>query len=214
MKFAIRFGFELDEHTKKLQDEYLKNINYDMSFKRLKKELIETFNLNSTEAFKRFVEQGIYKLISPKEFELPKTNLENLINKYNPENIWLIYVGLLPDISNLPLTKVEKTIVENYKKICNTNLTSNFDIYKTFNELNIESILMYATQNYGLVTHYLDNLQYVKLEITGKDLHELGMNPSPKYQECFDYILAQKLENPELNKAQEIQLAKTFFNII
>ena len=214
LKFAIRFGFELDEHTKKLQDEYLKNINYDMSFKRLKKELIETFNLNSTEAFKRFVEQGIYKLISPKEFELPKTNLENLINKYNPENIWLIYVGLLPDISNLPLTKVEKTIVENYKKICNTNLTSNFDIYKTFNELNIESILMYATQNYGLVTHYLDNLQYVKLEITGKDLHELGMNPSPKYQECFDYILAQKLENPELNKAQEIQLAKTFFNII
>ena len=62
LKFAIRFGFELDEHTKKLQDEYLKNINYDMSFKRLKKELIETFNLNSTEAFDRFIKQNIYKI--------------------------------------------------------------------------------------------------------------------------------------------------------
>lgn len=214
LKFAIRFGFELDEHTKNLQDEYLKNINYDMSFKRLKKELIETFNLNSTEAFKRFIEQGIYKLISPEEFELPKINLEELINKYNPENIWLIYVGLLPDISNLPLTKIEKAIVEDYKKLCNTNLTSNFDIYKTLNELNIESILMYATQNYELVIHYLNNLQHIKLEITGKDLQALNIHPSQKYQECFDYILAQKLENPELDKVQEIQLAKTFFDII
>ena len=44
LKFAVRFGFDLDEHTKKLQNDYLKNINYDMSYKRLKKELIETFN--------------------------------------------------------------------------------------------------------------------------------------------------------------------------
>ena len=27
LKFAMRFNFELEEHTKKLQDEYLKNIN-------------------------------------------------------------------------------------------------------------------------------------------------------------------------------------------
>lgn len=213
LKFAIRFGFELDNHTKKLQDEYLKNINYNMSFKRLKKELVETFNLNSTKAFEKFIEQGIYKLISPEEFELPKTNLEELINKYNPENIWLIYVGLLPNISNLPLTKIEKTIVEDYKKLFNTNLTSNFDIYKTFSNLNIESILMYATQDYKLVTHYLDNLRQIKIELTGKDLQALNIYPSPKYQECFDYILAKKLENPELNKAQEIQLAKEFFNL-
>ena len=60
LKFAIRFDFELDEHTKKLQDEYLKNINYDMSYKRLKKELVETFNLNSQKAFeKRFKDAGI-----------------------------------------------------------------------------------------------------------------------------------------------------------
>lgn len=37
LKFAVRFGFELEPHTKFLQDEYLKNVNYDMSYKRLKK---------------------------------------------------------------------------------------------------------------------------------------------------------------------------------
>ena len=51
LKFSVRFGFDLEEHTKKLQDEYLADINYDMSYKRLKKELIETFNLNSQKAF-------------------------------------------------------------------------------------------------------------------------------------------------------------------
>jgi poly(A) polymerase/tRNA nucleotidyltransferase (CCA-adding enzyme) len=214
LKFAIRFGFDLDPHTKELQDKYLENINYDMSFKRLKKELIETFNLNSTEAFKRFIEQGIYKLIAPQDFELPKTNLEQLINKYNPENIWLIYVGLLPEISNLPLTKIENSIVEDYKKLCQTTLNSNFEIYKAFENINLESILMYATQNYDIVIHYLENLHNIKLEISGKDFQELNIQPSPKYQECFDYVLAQKLENPELDKAQEIQLAKNFFNLI
>ena len=213
LKFSIRFGFDLDEHTKKLQDEYLQNINYNMSFKRLKKELIETFNLNSNKAFEKFIEQKIYKLIAPQEFELPKINLENLINKYNPKNIWIIYVGLLNDISNLPLTKNEKTIVEDYKKICDSDLSSNFDIYKTFEGINLESILMYATQNDKLVTHYLENLCNIKLEITGKDLQALNIYPSQKYQECFDYILAKKLENPELDKAQEIQLAKNFFEL-
>ena len=50
LKFAVRFKFELEENTKKLQDEYLENINYDLSFHRLKKELKETFNLNKKEA--------------------------------------------------------------------------------------------------------------------------------------------------------------------
>ena len=213
LKFSIRFGFDLDEHTKKLQDEYLQNINYNMSFKRLKKELIEAFNLNSNKAFEKFIEQKIYKLIAPQEFELPKINLENLINKYNPKNIWIIYVGLLNDISNLPLTKNEKTIVEDYKKICDSDLSSNFDIYKTFEGMNLESILMYATQNDELVTHYLENLCNIKLEITGKDIQALNIYPSQKYQECFDYILAKKLENPELDKAQEIQLTKNFFEL-
>ena len=129
LKFAVRFGFEPDSHTKKLQDNYLANINYDMSYKRLKKELIETFNLNKWGAFEKFVKQGIYKLVTPQDFELPKYDFSELIEQYiktphpyplSPKGrgkesyIWLIYIGLLPDISNLPLTKGEKQIVEKY----------------------------------------------------------------------------------------------------
>ena len=63
LKFAIRFGFELDEHSKALQDSYLENINYDMSYHRLKKELKETFNLNIEQAYESFINNKIYKNI-------------------------------------------------------------------------------------------------------------------------------------------------------
>ena len=61
LKFAIRFNFELAEDTQKLQEIYLENINYDMSFHRIKKEIKETFNLNSQKALERFINQRIYR---------------------------------------------------------------------------------------------------------------------------------------------------------
>ena len=97
LKFSIRFGFDLDMHTRKLQEEYLANINYDMSYKRVKKELIETFNLNSQEAFERFINENIYKLVTENNVKIPEINIEKLINDYKPEYVWLVYAGALKD---------------------------------------------------------------------------------------------------------------------
>lgn len=214
LKFSIRFGFELDEKTKQLQEKYLENVNYDMSYKRLKKELIETFNLNSQNAFEKFINQKIYKLLTDKDFELPKDNIEELIRKYKPETIWIIYAGLLPDIQKLPLTKLETKIIEDFYSLKDKNYNSAFDIYKNFEGANPESIIMYAvTTNYELATKYLDELRNIKLEISGKDLHNIGITPSSDYQKCFDYILTKKLENPEITKSEEIKLAQAYFHI-
>ncbi len=217
LKFSVRFGFELDEHTKQLQDEYLNDINYNISYKRLKKELIETFNLNSQLAFEKFVNEGIYKLIAPCNFTLPGINLEKLISKYKPDTPWIIYIGLLPDISNLPLTKNEKKFVDDFKN-CTLTLSqkareegiSDFVIYKAFEGVNLESIIMFATINPEIATRYLDNLRHIKLEITGKDLLYIGIPPSSKYSKIFDYVLKEKIKNPALTKAQEIEIAKKY----
>lgn len=211
LKFSIRFDFELDPHTKELQNKYLENINYDMSYKRLKKELIETFNLNSQKAFAKFIKEGIYKLISPLDFSLPTINLENLISKYKPSYPWLIYVGLLPDISNLPLTKIEKKIVEDFNILKQNQPQSYFEIYKSFEELNLESILMYSTIDKVAVKNYLETLRHIKIQLTGKDLQKLGIKPSKRYQDCFDFVLKAKLLKPELTKAEELELAKDYF---
>jgi poly(A) polymerase/tRNA nucleotidyltransferase (CCA-adding enzyme) len=213
LKFSVRFGFELEQETKKLQDEYLKNINYDMSYKRLKKELEETFNLNSWTAFEKFIDENIYKLIAPTEFNLPKINLEPIIKKYNPEIIWIIYVGLLPDISALPLTKKEKKIISDFQEIKNKTFKTDLEIYKTFEKLELETIIMYSTIDFSIVEKFLDNLRNIKITITGSDIENLGIKPSKDYQKCFDFILEHKLKNPALDKAQEIQLVKEFFKI-
>ena len=229
LKFATRFGFELEEHTKKLQDEYLANINYDMSYKRVKKELIETFSLNSQSAFKAFVDQKIYKLITLNDVKMPKVNIEGLVNDYYtphlsyghplpvgarvekkqpncPVAIWLIYVGILCDLSRLPLTKIEQKILDDVPKDV---LKTDFELYKTFQNTRIETILLYAIlKDEAGARHYLDDLQKIKLEITGKDLLNLGIKPSPEYQKIFDEVLKIKLKNPSITKEDEIKLVK------
>lgn len=212
LKFAVRFGFELEPHTKFLQDEYLKNVNYDMSYKRLKKELVETFNLNRWSAFKLFVENKMYKLITSKEFVLPSFDFSHLIDKYKPENTWIIYIGLLSDISVLPLSKIEKKIVDGFVNLKAKTFTDDFEIFKNFSDVNTESVIMYSTINAEIVERYFDILKDIRIKITGKDLINLGQKPSENFQKCFDFVLREKLKNPVLTKEQEIEIAKSFFS--
>lgn len=230
LKFAMRFNFELEEHTKKLQDEYLKNINYDMSYKRIKKELIETFNAplsNITKEYKkqrtfeRFINEKIYKLVTPNDVEIPLINIEELIEKYcldidchvantprNDEHIWLIYVGVLKDLSRLPLTKIEQKILDDVPQ---NILNSDFELYKTFENAKIETILLYAIlKDQKGAKYYLDNLRNIKISINGKDLQNLGISPSPQYQEIFDEVLKAKLQNPKMTKEDELKIAKSY----
>ena len=223
LKFSVRFGFDLDEHTRKLQEDYLANINYDMSYKRVKKELIETFNhrFSPSSAFQapspaigekgiyqlaveKFINEKIYKLVTPNEVELPSVNIEKLINKYEPENIWLIYVGVLRDLSRLPLTKIEQKILDDMPE---KKLNGDFELYKAFENARLETVLLYGIlKDEQGARHYLDDLRKIKISINGDDLQKLGINPSPKYQQIFDEILKQKLKNPNMTKDDEINI--------
>lgn len=134
LKFSVRFGFGLETHTKELQDEYLNNINYDMSYHRVKKELVETFNLNKGDAFDAFIAQKIYKLLGENQI-IPKIKgyvIEEEINKSKifTSALWVIYLGFF-DLSKLPLTRAEKKITEwseRLKTQAKTNNTPNESI--------------------------------------------------------------------------------------
>lgn len=125
LKFSVRFGFELEEETKRLQTEYLNNINYDMSYHRLKKELMETFNLNKAEAFDRFVEQGIYRLLG-KNQPLPKIKgavIQKAVERTN-FTPWLIYMSFF-SLDKLPLTRQEKKIIKWVHDLETKEITNN-----------------------------------------------------------------------------------------
>lgn len=209
LKFRVRFGFKLDKQTKKLQDDYLKNINYDMCYKRIKKELIETFNLNSQKAFEKFIKERIYKLVTAKKVSLPRVNIEKLINRYPVENVWIVYAGVLEDLSRLPLTKTQQKILEDYNSI--GKLKNDFEIYRAFEKVLPETVLLYAIlKNEKAAIRYLDKLRGIKISINGKDLQEIGIAPSPEYQKIFDYVLKEKLKNPTLSKNDEIKIARDY----
>lgn len=204
LKFSIRFGFDLDMHTRKLQEEYLANINYDMSYKRVKKELIETFNLNSQEAFERFINENIYKLVTENDVKITAINIEKLINDYKPEYVWLVYAGALKDLSKLPLTKIEQKILD---EVPNKILNNDFEIYKAFENARLETVLLYGILfDEKIARHYLDDLKQIKISVTGNDLLNLGIKPSPKYGQIFDEVLRRKLENPKLTREDELTL--------
>ncbi|MGN1125120.1 MAG: hypothetical protein ACI4SM_02930 [Candidatus Gastranaerophilaceae bacterium] len=212
LKFAVRFGFELEKHTLELQNQYLSNVNYEMSYKRLKDELVDAFEINKQEVLNKFISQKMYKLLSKNEFKKSNCNIEKLIAQYKNEikTSWIVYLGGF-DLSNLPLTKNEKQIIDNYKKISNYEFTNEFEIYKTFKKVSIETLLIYAhLKDLGIVKKYLDNLRKIELSITGEDIKKLGYTPSKRFSECLDAVLKAKLENPSLNHAQELDIVKNF----
>ena len=131
LKFSVRFGFNLDGETKKLQEEYLNNINYDMSYHRVKKELIETFGLNNPQTFDLFIAQGIYKLLG-KDVNIPKITGEDIktaLQNYYGDNSWFIYAApFINTDTKLPLKKCEKRILEWTEKLKSSKPTNNTPI--------------------------------------------------------------------------------------
>lgn len=204
LKFAVRFGFELEENTKKLQDEYLKNVNYEMSFKRLKDELKDAFNINKQVVLDKFIEQKIYKLLSEDEFLPYGCDVEEFINPYLDEinNLWLVYLGGF-DLKNLPLTRKESKIIEDLQKLLITDKMTNF--------VEIESILLYGLiKNSEIAKKYLDEQRHIKLNITGADLIEMGFEQSKRIADVLEAVMQYKLDNPTIGRAEELAMAKKF----
>lgn len=229
LKYSQRFNFDLEEKTLKLQNVYLNNVNYDMCYKRVKQEIRKTFEDCSEICFEKFIEQRIYKLITPHpKFYGSQTRLEllplpqgargisDLINKYKPNYIWLVYFGLIliyNGIEKFDLSKFERETIEDAKNLLDVQLKSDFDIYKAFDARKLETLLILAVSGKEKeVCHYLDNLQKIKLQISGDDLINIGFEPSKKFSEVFDFVLKKKLKNPKMTKDEEIELVKGFLN--
>lgn len=214
LKFSVRLGFDLDEKTFSLQKKYLGNINYDMGQKRLKGEIKQTFNLNSQEAFDRFLNEDIYKLITNRPAELGSAGIEKLVNKYKVKHPWLVYFGVIAVFEDdgfcdkLELTKAEKDVVLGAKSLLSADLDDDFEIYKAFGAQKAESLLIYAAlSGESKVGHYFKNLKKVKLSIGGKDLLKLGYKQSKDLGTVLECILREKLRQPNIKREDELRLA-------
>jgi len=212
LKFSVRFGFRLEDKTRRLQEEYLADVNYDVCYKRIKKEVMETFNLNSQEAFERFYDEGIYKLVTPQIVNRPRVNVAEVVDGIGVKTPWIVYAGGL-DLSRLELTKTEQRILKDFADLRTLMLKTDFEIYKAFSHVAPETIALYAVWvEKEPVSRYL-KIKDIKISLTGDDLLSLGIKPSKQYGEIFDAVLKAKLQRPGMTKGDEIAFVKNLFTL-
>ena len=89
----------------------------------------------------------------------------------------------------------------------------NSDIHFQVKELPLEIILFLIAKIKNvelkkLLTSFLLQFRNIKLEIKGKDLKALGLEPGPEFSEIFRTILSAKVEGKVKNKREEIAMAK------
>jgi len=55
-----------------------------------------------------------------------------------------------------------------------------------------------------LISAYFTKLKGIKIQLTGKDLLEMGLTPGPSFSSIFDRLLAAKLNNMVKTREDEI----------
>lgn len=215
LKFAVRFGFELESETLKLQEEYLKNPNPDISYSRLKSELIQAFSLPFPQVWNKFISQKIFRLINPDfDKKIDSKNAIALIERFHPENRWLVRLApVFAGSAALELTnftKIEKKIITDLEKAAKkAPPRTNIEVYKFFSAMEKESVIAYylLTDNASAI-RFLDEMAEIKPQITGEDIQKAGMPPSGVYAEIFDAILEEKLSGNLVTREDELEFLK------
>jgi tRNA nucleotidyltransferase (CCA-adding enzyme) len=94
----------------------------------------------------------------------------------------------------------------------------NSDIYNRLSGFKTELILyLMATTNVeGVkrsISQFITHLRYVRVDIKGKDLKNLGIKPGPIYREILESTLDAKLDGRLVSRSEEIQYAKNYWNM-
>ena len=217
LKFADRFNFHRDKHTKELQEKYQnKQLHKDISWTRIKSEIKQTFSLNSAHAFDMFFANGVEKLFYAKTPDVKGLEIKTLIDCYHPHYVWLVYLGcILTDkevIDALCFTRAEKKVFEDRDILLAGNLgmlNSNYDIYKFFEKKSLESILIYyllTKRKEPLI--YLEKLSDIRVELNGEDLKRMGITEGKEIGRMLEKILKKKLAGSIVNEKDEIAFVK------
>lgn len=207
---------------------------------RIKSEIKQTFNLNKTKALTNFIENKTYLLIDKdieisKDFENLSKKCQKTISKYKKfiglkELTWLIYLGTLlinsskdeiNKIANkLYLSGLETEILLGSRNILNKlesikKIQTRFELYEELENYFAESILISLvgiedkeiTEKIDL---YLNQLQNIKINITGKELIEMGLTPGPIFGEVLRELLQAKINQEIDTPEQEREYIKKY----
>lgn len=219
-KFSHRLGFEIEEHTKKLMDEYLENSqNYEkISLARIKKEFYEIFEMNSVEIMEDFIEKKIYKVLTPNINNIDFKKAKQIIEEsgFIEKAPFLYFMSLFLRKDNLEILKQFNLTKNEMKIIYELKLAGEFkgnlsdsEIYNLYSVRTKESIVLeMLLKDNPHVRKYINNLSHVKIEISGGDLLMMGVPESKNYTDIFERVLEEKIKGNLPDKSSELRYVR------
>ena len=224
LKFSVRLGFELDNHTKELQDKYLSQEKcFDFPLERTKCELKDLFSLDCFAfSFDEFIRQKVYLLFCGGiDSGVTGSNLHNTVTLFDitRKDVWFLCLAVcLVNVSEVCIEKLnlsshEAKIITDLSGMlhlprlcCNTNI----EIYKFFEDkdkISIAAYYVYTEDQKAL--YFYNDLKDIRLLISGEDIIDLGLKPSKKFKELLDKVLEAKLDGKIATFEEEKAYLKT-----
>lgn len=239
VRFAAQLGFKIDDDTFeaiKEKAKLLSNVSKERIFVELNKSLCGDFAQN----IKMVYTSGLYRYIG-KEFAKLDENIYNFYPRKFPNKKHMYWAVFLENIDNVEAVKKilfelksdNATRNNTYllvKELKNPLPSSDEDIRWSLHRIGADlfcdyiEILKSDKENvdildkidtienrYSLILKENHAYEISMLDITGKDLMDIGISKGPKIGEVLEFLLKKVIENPLNNeKSSLLRLAKEF----
>jgi len=189
LDFRLRFGFELDEHTRKMQEEYLKNPQRcGLSYARVDLTLKKLFkNGNPEKAYEHIIQEKMYKIFTDTKPELNADELQTA-REICGGSADIFMRALKNDFPDKTLTGQDSV-----------------EIYNFFKGFSSDDLTLYFAKSKDMrVLEFKNKLENVKIKTTGNDLIAMGFSEGKLIGEILKGILSENLKG-QMTAAEEKQ---------
>ena len=239
VRFAAQLGFKIDDDTFaaiKEKAKLLSKVSKERIFVELNKSLCGDFAQN----IKMVYTSGLYRYIG-KEFAKLDENIYNFYPRKFPNKKHMYWAAFLENIENVEAVKKilfelksdNATRNNTYllvKELKNPLPSSDEDIRWSLHRIGADLFCDYIEilksdkknvdildkidtieNRYSLILKENHAYEISMLDITGKDLMDIGISKGPKIGEVLEFLLKKVIENPLNNeKSSLLRLAKEF----
>lgn len=239
VRFAAQLGFKIDDDTFEAIKEKAKLLS-NVSKERIFVELNKSLNGEFAQNIKMVYTSGLYRYIG-KEFAKLNKNIYDFYPRKFPNKKHMYWAAFLENIENAEAVKKilfelksdNATRNNTYllvKELKNPLPSSDEDIRWSLHRIGADLFCDYIEilksdkknvdildkidtieNRYSLILKENHAYEISMLDITGKDLMDLGISKGPKIGEVLEFLLKKVIENPLNNeKSSLLRLAKEF----
>ena len=239
VRFAAQLGFKIDDDTFEAIKEKAKLLS-NVSKERIFVELNKSLNGDFAQNIKMVYTSGLYRYIG-KEFAKLNKNIYDFYPRKFPNKKHMYWAAFLENIENAEAVKKilfelksdNATRNNTYllvKELKNPLPSSDEDIRWSLHRIGADLFCDYIEilksdkknvdildkidtieNRYSLILKENHAYEISMLDITGKDLMDIGISKGPKIGEVLEFLLKKVIENPLNNeKSSLLRLAKEF----